>query len=429
MGKVLPPPNQIVIPFIPRTWQREVFNKLRRNNVLVVHRGAGKTELCVNVVNKAAITGPRDADYAYILPQFNQAARVVWKPLQRCSGVVPGIEYNNQTLVVRYPNGARIFVLGADNPDTLRGMHLHGVVLDEFSEMHRDTWTVVRPMLTNHKGWCIWIGTPKGHNEFYNKYAQSQDPEAIQRGWYGELLSWKDTNALDPDEVEAIRFDMPPEIFAQEMECSFNSAMLGAYWAAELDKLYSAKRIVTTNLFRPDLQVHTSWDLGIGDAMSVWFYQQVGDDVHLIDFEENQHLGFPEWANILQYRSQKFHYRYGTHWAPHDIRNRELATGVNRIDSALRLGIKFTQVPPTKPMDGILLVRQELHRCRFDSARCSEGIRHLRDYKSKLDKLGNDLGPLHDEHSHAADSFRYMWAGIDSLKPRPVTVTRGGRMR
>jgi hypothetical protein len=407
----------IIVPFAPRSWQSDIIKRLKRNNVLVCHRAAGKTELSVNVLNKAAITGPPNRDYAYILPQANQAQRVAWPPLVNCSKVVPGIEYNRSTMVVRYPNGSRIHVLGADNPDTLRGMHLGGVVLDEFAEMHADTFTVVRPMLTTYSGWVIWIGTPKGNqNEFYKVYQRSQDPEFIKNGWFGIVLKWQDTGVLKEEEVRLIKMEMPPETFEQELNCSFTSALVGAYYSKQLDELYVQKRISSEPLYRPDLRVHTAFDLGISDYMAVWFFQLVDKEVHLIDYEENANLGFPEWKQILEYRRDKFGYQYKTHFAPFDIQNRELATGISRLESAAKLGIYFTKVPVHKPMDGILLVRQNLHRCKFYKPRTEIGLDHLRTYKAKLDRLGNDLGPEHDIHSHCADSFRYLMGGVDSLK-------------
>ena len=409
--------QQIIVPFLPRPWQKDIIKRLKRNNVLVCHRAAGKTQLSVNILNKAAITGEKNRDYAYILPQANQAQRVAWNPLVQCSKVIPGIEYNRSTMVVKYPNGARIFVLGADNPDSLRGMHLAGVVLDEFAEMHQDTFTVVRPMLTTHSGWVIWIGTPKGNqNEFYKVYMRSQDPEFIKNGWFGIVLKWQDTGVLKEDEVRLIQMEMPVETFEQELNCSFTSALVGSYYAKELDELYVNKRISSEPLYRKDLRVHTAWDLGISDYMAVWFYQIVDKDIHLIDYEENANLGFPEWKKILEYRRDKFDYAYQTHWAPFDIQNRELATGISRLESAAKIGLHFTKVPVHKPMDGILLVRQNLKRCKFYKPRTEVGLNHLRTYKAKIDKLGNDLGPLHDEHSHCADSLRYLMAGVDSLK-------------
>jgi phage terminase large subunit len=419
--------EHITIPFSPRPWQRKTINKIKRRTVLVVHRGAGKTVLCVNVLNREAITGPHDAVYAYILPTYTQAKKVVWKALQTVANAIPGVVFNNSELKVSYPNGSIIYLLGAENPDALRGLHLHGVILDEFSEHHPDTWSVVRPMLTNHFGWCIWIGTPKGNqNEFYKKWCQSQDPKFIARGWYGELLTWKDTNALSLQEIEDTKLEMPPETFAQEMECSFTSALRGAYWANMVDKLYHDKRMMTGNLFNPNLPVNTAWDLGYGkaDLMSVWFFQipPVGTDINIINYAEEMSLGFPEWVKILNYYKTHFKYNWGIHYAPHDIQKGELATGVSRLEAAKELGIKFERVPVTQDkMAGILNVRQNIHRCKFDVQMCEDGLAHLRNYKAKLDKLGNDLGPLHDKHSHGADAFRTLWDGLKMRKPTPAT--------
>lgn len=197
--------------------------------------------------------------------------------------------------------------------------------------------------------------------------------------------------------------------------CDFNAAFAGSYWGKSIQTLRDNGRIVT-NLYRPDITVSTSWDLGIADEMSVWFHQLVGDDINVIDFEEHNSWGFPEWKRLLDNRTNTLGYKYDRHYAPQDIQVRELTTGVSRLETAAKQGIKFSKVPPHKVEDGIQLVRQNLPRCRFDESRCKEGIEHLMMYQSRMDRLGEDVGPLHDKHSHAADSFRYLIAGVEEFK-------------
>lgn len=414
--------KNVIIPYTPRNWQREVYKKLKRFNVLVVHRGAGKSVFAAAVLGRKMLSGPADAEYAYVLPHRNQAERNIWDTLKRLYENVPGVTLNNTTLVLRMPNGSKLHVLGADNPDSLRGLHLHGMVLDEYSEMHVNTWGTVRPMLTNHKGWVIWIGTPKGRNAFFDKYQEATD-SANDKNWFGTKMRWQDTGALDEEEIELARQTMAPHEFEQEMECSFNAAITGSYYGEAIDKIHEAGQIGGHVQFNPEYPVHTAWDLGIRDKMSVWFFQKVFNhetlefDIHLIDYQEESGLGFSDWVTILQTRASTLGYRYHMHYAPHDTRNRELGTGITRLEAAANIGLQFDIVPPHQVMDGIYLVRKHMPQCHFNLERCGQGLEHLRAYRAKVDRNGMALGPLHDEASHCADAFRYLMAGAFAVIP------------
>lgn len=397
-----------------------MHKKLRRFNVLPVHRGAGKSVFAMNQLIMKALSGPPFAEYGYILPFRNQAMRNVWDPLKRFLAPIPNVKLNNVSLEAVMPNGAKIMVLGSDDPEKLRGIHLHGVVLDEFADMHVHTWRAVRPMLSNHQGWVIWIGTPKGHNAFYTKWLQSQEDN--RPNWYGELLPWWKTAALRVDEVDQMRTEMLPEEFAQELEVSFEAALVGAYYGNALALLRENKRINTKPIYRTDLEVHTAWDLGIRDRMAVWFFQLVGDDINFIDFEEHSNFGFREWAEILKIKASNYNYEYGTHIAPFDIKNREIGTSVSRLESAEQVGILFEQCPKQDVMDGIELCRRHLPRCQFQSISCEDGLEALSMYRAKVDKMGQGLGPEHDVFSHAADSFRYAITHIVQVMNQPAMM-------
>lgn len=414
------PARQIILPYTPRPWQLAMHQKLKRFNVLVVHRGAGKTVMALNQLIREALSGPPQAEYVYLLPLKNQAHRNVWLPLKRFTDPIPYVKYNNNTLEVILPNEAKIMVLGADDPEKLRGLHLHGIILDEFADMHPNTWRAVRPMLSNHNGWVIWIGTPKGHNEFYRKYLQSQEEHRTQ--WFGELLPWWKTKALKETEVELMRSEMLPEEFAQELECSFEAALVGAYYGHCLEEARNSGRITDAKLFREDLEVHTSWDLGIRDRMAVYWFQLVGDRINFLDFEEHSNWGLQEWAEVLRQKERNYGYRYGVHIAPHDIKNRELGSGISRLESAEQVGIRFEVCPKQDVMDGIDLVRRNFHRCHFHSVMCADALDALSMYRAKVDKAGQGLGPEHSIYSHAADSLRYAITHIVQVLQMPALV-------
>jgi hypothetical protein len=217
--------TNIVIDYTPRDWQRELHDHLKRFNVIVCHRGGGKSIFCMNELIRRAMTGKPYGEYAYVLPFKIQAQRNVWEPLKRFLAPIPNLYLNNNRLEAVLPNGAKLMVLGADDPDRLRGIHLSGLVLDEFADMAESLWGVVVPMLTNHSAWVIFIGTPRGKNSFYQKYMESQLPEN-KDSWLGVYLPYTATNCLKDSEIEMARRTMSADFFAQEMECFPTGSMV-----------------------------------------------------------------------------------------------------------------------------------------------------------------------------------------------------------
>jgi hypothetical protein len=152
-------------------------------------------------------------------------------------------------------------------------------------------------------------------------------------------------------------------------------------------------------------KVHTAWDLGISDSMSIWFFQVVGREIRVIDYYEAAGYGLEHYVGVLQSKG----YTYGQHFGPHDIEVREIGTGKSRKEVAAGLGINFDVLPNLPLKDGIDAARMTVPRCVFDAKKTAVGLDALRQYREKIDeKRGISLGPLHDWSSHAADSFRYL---------------------
>jgi phage terminase large subunit len=161
-------------------------------------------------------------------------------------------------------------IYGADNPDRLRGIYLDGAVLDEFGDMDPTVWTqVIRPALSDRKGWAIFIGTPKGKNTFHKLWVGAEDERsrlvhAQPEGQRNRLL--------DAAELADARKMMSEDEYAQEYECSFEAAVRGAYYGKEMNEAEADERI-TGVPYDPRLQVHTAWDLGVADSTVIWFVQ------------------------------------------------------------------------------------------------------------------------------------------------------------
>jgi hypothetical protein len=341
-----------------------------------------------------------DPRFAYIAPTYTQAKDVAWLYLKRYSMAVPGAIVNESELRIDMPGGRRIRLYGADNYDRLRGLYLDGVVCDEFGDMDPRAWQeVIRPALSDRKGWAVFIGTPKGRNHFSELWDQAQrDPE-----WFTLMLKASQSGLLDAEELADARKTMTEDQYEAEYECSFQAAVIGAYYGREMQAAENDKRISRVP-WEPSLPVHTGWDLGIGDSTAIWFAQVVGRELHVIDYLENSGVGLDWYARELDRKP----YKYGEHILPHDAEVKELGSGKSRVETLASLGIHRVRVMPARRKeDSINGVRLFIPRCWFDADKCERGINALRNYRKEWDdkrKVFHDR-PLHDWASHGSDAF------------------------
>jgi phage terminase large subunit len=334
---------------------------------------------------------------------------IAWDYLKRYSRPLrPGV--SETELSVRLANDAEIRLYGADNPDALRGGYLDGVILDEYADMRPSVWgEIVRPCLADRKGWAAHIGSAKGHNAFFEIHQHAVgSPE-----WYSALLKASETGLIPEAELEDAAKIMTADQFAQEFECSFEAAILGAIYAKELAAARKDGRIGRVP-YDPALPVHTIWDIGVGDPTAIWFAQLLGLEARLIDYYESSGEGLPHYARVLQERG----YVYGRHIGPHDIAVRELGSGRSRIEVAASLGIKFEIAPNVPLEDGIHAARLWMPRCWFDETKCKAGLEALQHYRWDYnDRLGEFKStPVKNWAGHGSDSYRY--AAL-ALKDKP----------
>lgn len=415
--------RRIELPYSPRRQFLPLHNRSERFAVVVAHRRAGKTVGTLNDVIKRAVqlTIPHGR-YAYVAPFLAQGKEIAWDYLKRFAAPIVA-DKNEGELWVQLLNGSRIRVHGADNPDRLRGGYLDGVVLDEYADMRPSVWgEVIRPMLADRQGWATFIGTPKGRNEFYAKWQQTQ----TDQNWFGLMLRASETGILSADELAQAAQDMTPEQYAQEFECSFEAAIIGAYYGRELAELERAGRILDV-AYDPLLPVHTAWDLGIGDSTAIWFFQVGPDGLRIIDFLEDHGKPLKHYVAEIEARG----YRKGDDWVPHDARVRSLDTGRTRVETLIDLGRKPRIAPEQKLMDGVNAVRLVLPLCWFDRSKCRDGLEALRHYRTEYDERAKAFRttPRHDWSSHASDAFRYLALAYRELrepekveKPNPMQL-------
>jgi len=392
--------------YAPREDFLALHERKTRWGIAVCHRRAGKTVACINdLIRAAALCDAKSPRFAYIAPQLNQAKDIAWAYLLEYTGCFGAKRrVNASELWVELPkNGARIRIYGADNPDRLRGIYLDGVVLDEFGDMDPTVWSqVVRPALSDRKGWAVFIGTPKGKNTFHTLWTMAaEDPD-----WFTLNLKASETGLLDHKELNDARRMMSEDEYAQEYECSFDAAVRGAYYGREMNE---AEDRITSVPYDKRLLVHTAWDLGMADSTVIWFIQVHGRETRIIDVLKGEGVGLDWYAKELQSRS----YVWGSHYLPHDAEVRELGTGKSRKEVLEALGIRTTICPNIPLADGIQAVRMLLPTCWFDKVKCKDGIEALRMYRRDYDEKRQEfrVNPLHDWTSHYADALRYFAVG------------------
>ena len=375
----------------------------------MLHRRAGKTVMAVNHLLRDAITCNHSMGrYAYIAPQFKQAKAVAWDYLKHFAAKIPEVKFNETELRCDLPNGARVMLLGAENPSALRGLALSGVCCDEYADMPESLFAeVLRPALSDRAPdtYAIFLGTPRGHNAFFELYEEAkQNPE-----WYTVTCRASETGILPQEELDAARSMMTEDQYAQEFEASWVANVPGSILGPEMQKADDEGRITKVPV-DPTARVHSAWDLGINDATSIWMYQQIGHAIHVVDYVEQNNEGLPYYAAVLQRKN----YLWGRHYAPHDIEVRELGSGKSRREIAYELGIDFRVLPKLPVEDGIHNAQVTLPRCYFDYDRCKAGIEALRQYHRIYNERTRSFGatPKRDWSTHGADAFRYMCLSV-----------------
>ena len=184
----------------------------------------------------------------------------------------------------------------------------------------------------------------------------------------------------------------------------------GSVYGRELQKCEQDTRI-THVPYDTRYKVNTAWDLGVADATAIWFFQNVGKAIHVIDYYEQRNEGLPHFARILEERG----YLYGYHLAPHDIEHRELGTGKSRLETAYQLGINFRVCKKIPIEDGIHAAQMALSRCWFDYDNCEQGLQALNQYHRAYNERTRSfrMSVVHDWSSHGADAFRYLAVGLE----------------
>lgn len=401
------------VDYRPRPYFLPYHERDQRWACIVAHRRAGKTVATVfDLLTAALSTKKQNGRYAYIAPYYAQAKAIAWDYLKRFGHPVADRILESE-LAIDLKNGSRVRLFGADNPDALRGIYLDGVVLDEYGDQRPTVWgEIIRPLLADRRGWATFIGTPKGKNHFYDIREQARtSPE-----WMYLELKASATGALAAEELADAKRTMTDAQYQQEFECAFDVPALGAIYANEYQTARNDGRFCNLP-YDPALEVSTHWDIGIGDATSIWFAQRHQTEVRVIDYYEATGQPLNHYVSVLKDKP----YTYGYDWLPHDAQARELTSGKSAQEILAALGRRVKITPKLSLEDGINAARMVWPRCWFDQTKTARGLECLQNYRRELNqKLGEFRPtPVHDWSSHGADAFRYLAVSIDKTGARP----------
>ena len=396
----------VQLKYIPRKYQEELHKKLRRFSVVLCHRRFGKSVFAINHLINAAIKSKKVMPrFAYLAPTYGQAKRISWSYFHYYLDNFPGVVFNEAELRIDFThNDARIMLLSAENPMSLKGIYLDIAVLDEFAEMPPMVFTeVIRPTLSDRRGEALFIGTIKGQNHFWDYYQFAISGE--DKDWFGANYKASETGILPEEELASARATMPDAEYKQEYENDPLAGLVGAYFKDQLAEAELGGRIGDVPHDKGCV-VDTYWDLGIGDMCAIWFVQSKDAVHYMIDHYQASGQAIPD----ILYEIRKKNYNWGAFVFPHDVQARDFSTGKTRLQTFFSLGVRNTRVVPKvgSKRESIDAARRIFNKCRFDKVKCREGLKMLANYQKRWDSKGMCFAdaPLHNNASNSADAFQ-----------------------
>lgn len=364
------------------------------------------------------------ASYYYFFPTYEQGRKILWEGIDKDGfkflDHIPQelrVRTDNQQMVIELKNGSVFRIVGTDRVDAIVGTNPFGCVFSEYSLQNPIAWGYIRPILAENGGWAVFNYTSRGKNHGYDLLNYARE----QKDWFVHILKADESGVFTPEQLESERQQYILEDgddlrYQQEYMCSFEGAVQGSYYGKIL-QIVEKKNQITKVDYDPNLPVHTVWDLGMGDATSIWFLQTIGKEIRLIDYLEAEGEGLSYYFQELNNKG----YNYKFHYAPHDIEVRELGTGQSRRETAQKMGINFQVVPNISIEDGIQAVRKILPNCWFDKEKCSRGLSSLYNYHKEYDekrKIYKNKAE-HDWSSHGSDAFRYLAVVYNKITTPP----------
>jgi len=415
-------PRDYQVPFL------EAFDNGAQYSVISWHRRAGKDVTSFNAMMKRAITTA--GNYYYLFPTRAWAQRALWDNICEWAGGKKLIDLlcppevvarkNNSDFFLDLINGSRIKIDGTDNLNFV-GQGGSGYVLSEFSLHKEEVSGFLAPILTEGNAFVIFNGTLRGKsNHLWRLYENNKDNSNWFTQWY-QLADTKtaywvgegmDINSelvgkISPYDGRAyknIQEDVDSGIISysmarQEYLNEAVSQVENSYYGHELELLKNEERYGNFNI--SSNPIYTFWDLGTSDATSIVFAQIIDKKPIIIDYHESSGKKIEDYATIINSKG----YKYGGHFAPHDVSKRMLFGDL--ITRAKEVGLDFRRVPKTNSVLEDIEICRRMMRNVYIHERCEDLLEHLMHYRESPSGK-----PVHDKHSHAADAFRTMVMGM-----------------
>ncbi len=395
------------LPYTPRKEMIAFHQRTSRFAFMICHRRYGKTVAAVaELIIRALYTKKKNAQYVYMAPFRDQAKKIAWVYLTEMTRGI-SVEEKVSELSVKLPNGAKIFLMGGDNPNAARGMFLDGAILDEYAQMRPDLLdAVIMPCLLDRQGWLLIIGTAYGRlNKFFEKYEEAQDNDQ----WFFADIKVTQSGVIPDVEIERIRNSISEAKFNQEFMNDFSAELVGTYYATLVSKIEKEGQLHQESLYSPELPVNVAMDIGRGDSTVIVFWQERPDGLAVIDCYDNNGEQAEHYIDILVEKG----YDYETIYMPHDAKAKTFATKKSAMEQFIDADIGTIEITPRLSVeDGIEASRQVLPITHFDYRRdmAYTLVEALRVYRKKFDEINQVFmkKPHHDYASDFADAFRYM---------------------
>lgn len=436
----------------------------RKDADLVCHRRWGKDEIALHFAAREMFLNP--ANYWHMLPLSDQVRKAIWNAVnphtgkRRIKEAFPEqvFEHRDTDMFVRCKaNDATWQCLGSDNFQGAIGSAPRGVVFSEWAQSNPSCLAYLSPIMAENRGWKLKIGTPRGKNHAFATYNQSK----VEAGKFALMSTVYDTNAI-PFEVlrdELKTFcsiygeEMGVSHFAQEYECSFEAAIVGAIYGSEMRAVRREGR-VTKVPHDPRYVVHVAMDIGRTDDFAMWFFQVIDGEIRFIDYLAGAGKDPDEVCSLMIGRkvsidlirrgdsteivvgkgedipavAYRRSYRWGKIGIPHDGHAKTFVAKGKTVEEQFAAVFGWdhiSRIPNLSVQDGIQASRKALARSVFDE-KCEEGCVALEAYHREWDddkKMFKDK-PAHDWASHPSDGYRYasvMWDYDPTVREKEST--------
>lgn len=425
-----------------RSYQQPLHSYLvngGKRAIEIAHRRWGKDEIVLGATCELA--HKRIGSYWHCLPEYAQGRKALWTAVNAHTGkrriheaFPPEIveSMNEQEMFIRLKCGSTWQIIGSDRYDATVGAGVAGIAYSEWALANPSAWAYHRPMLEENNGWAAFITTPRGRNHAKAMYDMAKNNPR----WFAEISTIHDTGALSPEQLEdslaeyiaLYGEDVGKAQFEQEYLCSFNAAILGAFYVREMLAVRNEKRVVEIEPIAGK-PVHTAWDIGVRDDTSIWWFQVVGSQVLILDCYTNHGTGVDHYAEICHSKP----WPRGIDYVPHDAKVKEWGTGRTRVESMRLCGLNPVLVPMAGKLDGINAVRKTLPLCIFHPRTEDKGISALEMYRREWDDERKmfSASEVRDWSTHLSDAFRYLamaWRETPAVVVTPKTVAKPGQV-